>query len=321
MWPQEPSNLIHHPRKADGVFSSQHCADSLSASFSGGSGDAVVYTVDLPESGFWYLWARMYYPGDLGSNQANSFLVSIDGGQALKLGNNRDYFQRWHWDGNGQIESGATAALPLGTLDTGPHELKVEKREVSPIQPRIDVLVLSTDPTFVPFDSEAVAAFGKRGFALLVTPGPDTVLIPGEVIGGAEIVTYEKSGDVLTIVRYLETRQIHASYVLFVPMHTYRSPDPPAASSPAAASQAGDLVGRGEDDGRAATAFDPGGEAGALAVTLRRGGGEVRGVLGQAIVHDHDGAAHSRAVVMRATRPSIMSKNIPTKMSIPAAER
>jgi hypothetical protein len=145
---------------ADSLLAEVIFADSLSASFSGGSGDAVVYTVDLPESGLWYLWARLYYPGDLGSNQANSFLVSIDGGQKLKLGNNRDYFQRWHWDGNGQIESGATAALPLGTLDTGPHELKVEKREVSPIQPRIDVLVLSTDPTFVPFDSEAVAALG-----------------------------------------------------------------------------------------------------------------------------------------------------------------
>jgi len=145
---------------ADSLVGELVFADSLSASFSGGSGDAVVYTVDLPATGTWYLWARLYYPGDIGSNQANSFLVSVDGGQYLKLGNNRDLFQQWHWDGDGRIETGATAALPLGPLGVGAHELKIEKREVSPIQPRVDVLVLSTDPAFVPTDSAAAAALG-----------------------------------------------------------------------------------------------------------------------------------------------------------------
>ena len=72
--------------------------------------------------------------------------------------------------------------------------------------------------------------------------------------------------------------------------------------------RAGDVIAPRDDDDRAAPAFDPGREAGALAVTLRRGAGEVQGVLGQTIVHDPDGAAHSRAVVMRAT-PEPVSRN------------
>ncbi len=74
-------------------------------------------------------------------------------------------------------------------------------------------------------DQEALAAFGEHGFALLVSPGPDRNLVPGEVIGGSEIVTYRKSGSTITIERYQATKQIMAAEPHFVPQHTYGSPD------------------------------------------------------------------------------------------------
>ena len=145
---------------ADSLADALVFADSPTNAFGGGSGDQASYTIVLPEAGAWYLWARLYYPGDVGSNQANSFLVTIDGGPTLKLGNNRDLFQLWHWDGDGSIEIGDTAALPLGNLAAGPHEIVVEKREVTPEAPRIDVLMLTQDPATSPTDVDAAQALG-----------------------------------------------------------------------------------------------------------------------------------------------------------------
>ena len=130
-------------------------------SFQGGSGDEVSYLVDIPATGAWYLWARMYYPGSPGSNHANSFLVSVDGGQMLKLGNNKDYFQQWHWDGDGAMESGPPVPLALGVLGAGIHEIVIERREASPVAPRLDVILLTPDPAPVaPLDLEARSALG-----------------------------------------------------------------------------------------------------------------------------------------------------------------
>ena len=106
----------------------------------------------LPEAGVWYLWARLYYPGAPDSNDANSFFARVDSGTRLRLGNNKDYFRRWHWGGDGSLERGIPTALKLGRLAAGTHRLTIEKREVVPAAPRLDLLVLTQDPTWVPTD-------------------------------------------------------------------------------------------------------------------------------------------------------------------------
>jgi hypothetical protein len=67
-------------------------------------------------------------------------------------------FQRWHWDGDGEHESGPTIPLLLGDLAAGPHRLSdLETRDVSE-SPRLDVLFLTEDPTALPNDSAATEA-------------------------------------------------------------------------------------------------------------------------------------------------------------------
>jgi len=119
---------------------------------SGDSGDYASYEIDIPVAGSWFLWARMYYPGRPGSNDANSFFVRVDGGAPLKLGNNKEFFRVWHWDGDGNIERGAPSPLPLGDLADGIHEIAIAKREVLPVAPRLDLFVLTQDPEWVPTD-------------------------------------------------------------------------------------------------------------------------------------------------------------------------
>jgi len=125
--------------------------------YEGDSGDQTIYRVRIPSSGQWYLWGRFYYPGDASSNDANSFFVSVDGGESLKFGNNRDFFRKWHWDGEGAVETGAPAALDLGYMSAGVHRIAIEKRETQPAAPRLDVLHLTTDPDSVPQDEDAEA--------------------------------------------------------------------------------------------------------------------------------------------------------------------
>ncbi len=143
---------------ADSLGDALVFADTGTGTFSGGTADHALYNVAIPESGNWYLWARLYYPGRPGSNDANSFLVRIDNGAYLKVGNNKERYRQWHWDGDGSVEVGAVKALSLGFLNRGEHSLRLEKREVSPISPRIEAIVLTPDPTAVPTDADAVAA-------------------------------------------------------------------------------------------------------------------------------------------------------------------
>jgi hypothetical protein len=126
----------------------------------GGSGDHVTYTVNLPSSGSWFLWGRFYYPGAPGSNDANSFLASVDGGSNEKFGNHLGRFRVWHWDGEGKSETNAPAGLSLGTLSAGTHQIRVEKREVVPTPPRLDVLCLTKNATTPPSDATACVSAG-----------------------------------------------------------------------------------------------------------------------------------------------------------------
>jgi hypothetical protein len=120
-----------------------------------GSGDEVIYTVVLPESGEWYLWGRLYYHGAPGDNEAaNSFFVAVDDGDGRQFGNNR-LFRQWHWDGDGKGNASAPVPFPLGSLSAGFHEIHVEKRETQTEPPRLDALFLTRDPDEIPTDAEA----------------------------------------------------------------------------------------------------------------------------------------------------------------------
>ncbi len=141
-------------RNADSIEPKLVYAASKVAALKGGSSDFVTYTVKLPVTGVWYLWARLYYPGAPGSNDANSFFARVDTGARFRLGNNKDYYRRWHWGGDGADEHGTPTGLRLGRLAAGAHRLTIEKREVVPAAPRIDLLVLTQDPTWVPTDPE-----------------------------------------------------------------------------------------------------------------------------------------------------------------------
>ncbi len=135
-------------------------ANSARNSRRAGSRDTATYAVDLPTSAFWYLAGRFYYPGLPGSNDANSFNVRVDSSPRMKFGNNKTQYRHWHFDGDGEEEYGALLPLPLGRLSAGPHTLVVEKREVQPRPPRLDIICFSTDPVQLPSDEEACQAIG-----------------------------------------------------------------------------------------------------------------------------------------------------------------
>ena len=122
--------------------------------------DAVVYTVNIPNGGAWYAWGRFYYPGAVGSNDSNSFWISVDGGTEYRFGNNRygdPSYQEWHWDGSGEGESGVQAQS-LGQISAGTHQVKIRSREAdTAVGPRVDMLLLTNNGPYVPTDEDALA--------------------------------------------------------------------------------------------------------------------------------------------------------------------
>ena len=136
-------------------------ANSNTNANNGGSNDYVVYNnVNIPSTGTWYLWGRFYYPGAAGSNEANLFMVRVDAGTLKKFGNNKDYFRKWHWGGDGNQETGIPTAVPLGNLSGGNHSVRIEKREVVSLKPRLDVFCITDDGVNPPTDSEACTMLG-----------------------------------------------------------------------------------------------------------------------------------------------------------------
>jgi hypothetical protein len=135
--------------------------NSSSSDFEGTNGDQATYNVNLPQSGPWYLWGRFYYPGAVGSNDPNSFFARVDNGTLFRFGNNKDQFQLWHWDGDGAIETGALSGLPLGNLTAGSRTLTIRRREAaSNIQPRLDVVCFTQDPSTEPDESVVCTQLG-----------------------------------------------------------------------------------------------------------------------------------------------------------------
>ncbi len=167
---------------ADSLAGALVFSSSAASTLTAGGGDKVQYTITLPRDGEWYLWARVYYPGTPGTNDANSFFARVDAGVAKTLGNGKDRFQRWHFAGDGSTETGAPRPLALGALAAGAHTLTIEKREVVPVAPRLDVLVLTRDESRVPTDADARAALGDLSGSTPTTtttlPSPTTTLPP-----------------------------------------------------------------------------------------------------------------------------------------------
>jgi cysteine-rich repeat protein len=169
-------------------------ADTTSSTFDSGSGDETIYTINIPESGRWYLWGRLYYPGT--DNDANSFFVRVDDGTALKFGNNKDFFREWHWDGDGNVETGAGRPLDLGVLAAGSHRLILEKREAGGVEsPRLDVIFLTSDATAVPTDEAAEVALDvcPQG----VCEGDEPAYVCGDATGDG-IITVVDAWSILT---------------------------------------------------------------------------------------------------------------------------
>jgi hypothetical protein len=134
----------------------------------------VSYVIEVPKDGELFLWARLYYPGGgqlfrSGAgldDDPNSFFVSVDGGREQILGNlsyqpekNQSYFRRWHWDGKSEGKQEPTA-MALGRVSRGTHTLRIRNREAVeseefPLSPRLDMICLTPDPTYVPRDRDA----------------------------------------------------------------------------------------------------------------------------------------------------------------------
>lgn len=129
-------------------------AESPQDSLAGGSGDEVSYSVVIPFAGNWALWGRFYYPGN-SPGDADSFSIRFDGSGPIAFGDDAERLQEWHWDGS--ADSGAAAPLNLGMIPEGVYELVVEKREVVPTAPRLDLLCLIRDRADPPADHEALA--------------------------------------------------------------------------------------------------------------------------------------------------------------------
>jgi hypothetical protein len=142
----------------------------------GDEGGWVTYTVELPETADWFLWARLYYPGtgtrlwreerEPRENDPNSFYVSVDGGPERVLGNLKQdpetrtlWYRRWHWGGDGTVEVGRPAPLPLGRLTAGRHTLRIRTRDAVetpslPLGPRLDALCLTSERAYRPRDED-----------------------------------------------------------------------------------------------------------------------------------------------------------------------
>jgi CubicO group peptidase (beta-lactamase class C family) len=130
--------------------------------------DAATYRLTIPVSGTWYLWARMYYPGTTAQpiNDPNSFWAAMDGGSAKVLGNLTTKDKTSHWEG------AAGSLLSFGTVSAGSHTLKIWNREAretstTKLSPRLDVLLLTNDSTYVPNDPDA-----EVGLSQVKTVGP-----------------------------------------------------------------------------------------------------------------------------------------------------
>jgi parallel beta-helix repeat protein len=115
------------------------------AAYFSGSNGAITFSINIPKSGNWYLWGRMYY-GNTSSN--NSFNVSANNVSSI-LGDDNTKYNRWHYDGYNH------SAIPLGYLNTGQALITISPRETGETV-LFDQVLVTLNESFVPQDEPSV---------------------------------------------------------------------------------------------------------------------------------------------------------------------
>ncbi len=130
--------------------------------FEGMNGGAY-YTINIPETGTYYLWARLFY---YSSGGKNSFFINGSGNKFI-LGDDDGKYNVWHWDGsNGR-------KINLGVLDEGQHTIIITAREPG-LTLWVDQLLVTNDRNFLP---EGFILKSSED-ALPEPPSPPVLLMP-----------------------------------------------------------------------------------------------------------------------------------------------
>ncbi len=101
-----------------------------------------VYEIDIPQDGYYHLWARVYWEDEC----SNSFSLQIDDGPRFAFGQTMT-FKTWHW-----VRS--PPRLGVMNLTRGRHRLTVHNREDGV---RIDQILLTLNRRLIPVDIEPVS--------------------------------------------------------------------------------------------------------------------------------------------------------------------
>jgi len=128
--------------------------------------DYAEYTVKVPSKGIYAIWARLRYPkgGDMSFTLVENGAV-YTGEMSQALGNSGNEGDKWHWDSQGT----GLACKP----GTGRRLVKVTGNELTfriypregsggKENPRLDVLCITNDLTYVPTDADAIKALGTK---------------------------------------------------------------------------------------------------------------------------------------------------------------
>jgi hypothetical protein len=114
------------------------------------------YGVNVPETGIWFLWVRMYAE----NGNANSWFESMEGSTREIISTNS--FDAWVW-----------VAGEAYVLDAGLRTVELGGREA---ETRADRLLLTNDPDFVPSEEPDADIVPPQGVAgLQATPGAEQI--------------------------------------------------------------------------------------------------------------------------------------------------
>jgi len=110
---------------------------------------SINFNVNFTQAAEYYAWGRFYFEG--AKPDANSFYFSVDGGYKRKFGNNQDYYNKWHWGGYGNVESGELTKLSIGRFGAGQHKISISGYETGQTV-MVDMILITTDANYVPTD-------------------------------------------------------------------------------------------------------------------------------------------------------------------------
>jgi len=125
---------------------------SAKVAYCGSTSSTIKFTVNITKAANYYIWGRFFFEGS--NNSPNSFYVNVDARTKLKFGNNLDYYNRWHWGGDGSKETGLPGKLALGWLSVGRHTITVSGREPG-AKVMLDMILLTSNANYIPTDAKA----------------------------------------------------------------------------------------------------------------------------------------------------------------------